>query len=68
MGKRVSLHWDASFTVGVTISNLFNSPHFYNPSGDITSSSVARFQSAIGDYFPEKQGRRMIMLKGRLEW
>jgi hypothetical protein len=52
----VPLHWDASFTVGVTISNLFNSPHFYNPSGDITSSSVARFQSVIGATFPTSRG------------
>jgi hypothetical protein len=66
--KRVPLPSGVSFTGMVSISNLFNHPHFYNPSGDITSSSVARFQSVIGDYFPEKQGKRMIMLKGRLEW
>ena len=44
------------------------SPHFYNPSGDISSSSVARLQSVIRDWFPDQQGRRLIVLEGRMEW
>ena len=43
------------------------SPHFYNPSGDISSSSVARLQSVIRDC-SLTSGAAPIVLEGRMEW
>jgi hypothetical protein len=67
--KKNQLTERVAFTFVTSISDLFNRAHFNNPAANISvPATVGRFQSVIPDYNPEKQGHRVIMFKGRIEF
>jgi len=57
--RTVSITERLSVQLRVDASNLFNSPHFNNPNGDITSGSFLEINSAK---FDERQFRLGVRL------
>lgn len=55
-----------SFTFTSSITNIFNKPHFYNPDGNFEGS--LKLGGTVEDFYPEKQGRRVVSFKGRLNF
>jgi hypothetical protein len=64
LAKRFRITERVSTTFTSMISDIFNTPHFVEPSGNISvPATVGRFTSIVTDYGPEKHnGRRMAMM------
>lgn len=64
LSKRFRITERVSSTFTSMISDTFNSPHFVEPSGNISvPATVGRFTNIVTDYDPEKHnGRRMAMI------
>jgi hypothetical protein len=55
-------------TLTGAFSNLFNRPHFNNPSNNVTNPDPGKFTSTVANYNPEKQSYRQVDVKIRLQW
>jgi hypothetical protein len=58
-----------STTLTGQFSDLFNTPHFNEPSGNVSvPATVGRFTSVVSDYGPEKNTGRRIALMLRVQF
>ena len=64
LAKRFRITERFSTTFTTMISDIFNTPHFVEPSGNISvPATVGRFTTIVTDYGPEKHnGRRLAMM------
>jgi hypothetical protein len=69
IAKRFRLTERLSTTFTAQISDLFNTPHFNEPSGNISvPATVGRFTSIVSDFGAEKHNGRRISLVLRVDF
>jgi Carboxypeptidase regulatory-like domain len=68
LAKQFRLTERLTFNFSSSISNLFNHPHFTNPSGNISSSGVGVITGVVPDFSAEKHAHRVIIFKARFEF
>ena len=69
LAKRFPITERFSATFTSMISDIFNTPHFNEPTANISvPATVGRFTSIVSDFNPEKHNGRRIALQLRLEF
>jgi hypothetical protein len=69
LAKRFAITEKLSTTFTAQVSDIFNTPHFNEPSGNISvPNTVGRFTSVVSDFGAEKHNGRRIALMLRVEF
>lgn len=69
LAKRIQVTERLSTSFSALISDIFNTPHFNSPSGNISvPATVGRFTSIVSDFEAEKHNGRRIALMLRVEF
>jgi len=69
LAKRFRITERISTTFTSQISDIFNTPHFTEPSANISApATVGRFTAVVSDFWAEKHNGRRIAMMLRVEW